>query len=83
MLRLAEVATACVVLGNSEMTVLSPTLEMSLSRSEDENILEQRELMMTSIWLSFIFLTSGPRLNIIIVGGKAGSKCKVQSLMAR
>ena len=49
MLRLAEVATACVVRGNSEMTVLSPTLEMSLSLSEDENIFEQRELMMTSI----------------------------------
>lgn len=62
MFRLAVVATTCVVRGNSEITVLSPTLEMSLSRSDEENMLEQRALMMASIWLSLIFLTSGPRL---------------------
>ena len=67
MLRLAVVATACVVRGNSEMTVLSPTLEMSRSLSEEENMFEQRELMMTSIWLSLIFFTRGPRLQKLVM----------------
>ena len=64
MFLLALVATAGVVLGNSAITVFSPTLEISRSRSESENMLEQRALMMTSIWLSLIFFTSGPRLHI-------------------
>ena len=49
MLRLALVATAGVVRGSSAITVFSPTLEMSLNLSESENMLEQRELIMTSI----------------------------------
>ena len=49
MFLLAVVATVGVVLGSSEMTVFNPTLEMSRNLSEEENMLEQRELMMTSI----------------------------------
>ncbi len=49
MFLLALVATVTVVRGSSPMTVLRPTLEMSLNRSESENMLEQRELIMTSI----------------------------------
>ena len=49
MFLLAFVATAWVVRGSSAITVFRPTLEMSRSRSESENMLEQSELMTTSI----------------------------------
>ena len=66
------------VRGSSTMTVFRPTEEMSRRRSTSENMLEHRAFITTSVWLSLIFFTRGPRLEVkgqstrVNVGGEEG-----------
>lgn len=64
--------------GSSAMTVFRPMLEMSLSCSLLDTMLEQRVSTIISTWHSFTFPTRGPRLHgpeiIVIISSRSRSE---------